>query len=87
MDMGPMGTYQIFSADGQDEGAMFEAATFGRPGWMFYAQIGDIDAAVERVTASGGNVLRQPMVVPGGGWIVHAADPQGALFALVGTRA
>jgi hypothetical protein len=87
MDMGPMGTYQIFSAGGRDAGAMFDAATFGRPGGMFYAQVGDIDAAAERVSAGGGKVLREPIMIPGGGWIVHAADPQGALFALVGTRA
>ena len=28
-----------------------------------------------------------PMEVPGGSWIIQALDPQGAMFALVGTRA
>ena len=46
-----------------------------------------IDAAVERVLTFGGEVLTSPMEVPGGSWIVHAKDPQGALFALVGQRA
>ena len=35
---------------------------------------------------SGGKVMHGPMEVPGGGWIVQAADPQGATFALLGSR-
>jgi predicted enzyme related to lactoylglutathione lyase len=86
MDMGPMGTYQIFSAGGRQAGAMFGSSTFGRPGWMFYFQVGNIDEAAARVGAAGGEVLRGPVDVPGGGWIIQAADRQGALFALVGSR-
>lgn len=86
MDMGPMGTYQIFAAGGRQAGAMFNSKTFGRPGWMFYSQVGNIDEAAARVAAAGGTILREPTHVPGGGWIVHGADPQNALFALVGTR-
>lgn len=56
------------------------------PLWLFYFIVGDIDAAVARVTAGGGTVLNGPMEVPGGGWIIQALDPQGAMFALVGMR-
>ena len=38
------------------------------------------------MTAGGGTVLNGPMAVPGGGWIIQALDPQGAMFALVGMR-
>jgi predicted enzyme related to lactoylglutathione lyase len=31
-------------------------------------------------------VLNGPMEVPGGAWIIQGADPQGAMFALVGMR-
>ncbi|MEK1874013.1 MAG: VOC family protein, partial [Rhizobium altiplani] len=31
----------------------------------------------------GGTVLNGPMEVPGGSWIIQAADPQGAFFCLV----
>jgi hypothetical protein len=87
MDMGPMGTYQLFTA-GDDNwiGGMFNAATFGRPGWLFYFVVADVDAAAERVGAAGGQVLNGPMEVPGGAWIIQCRDPQGAMFALVGMR-
>lgn len=92
MDMGPMGTYQLVSQTG---GADFQSMTGGimpRPNevpvpvWLFYFVVGDIDAAVDRVKAGGGQVLNGPMEVPGGGWIIQATDPQGAMFALVGMK-
>ena len=88
MDMGPMGIYQIFSAGGGGswKGAMFNADTFGRPGWLFYVAVGDIDEAAERVRSAGGEVLEGPMEVPGNAWIIQCRDPQGAMFALVGWR-
>ena len=87
MDMGAMGTYQIFSAGGPPVGGMFNKppmvpTTF----WLYYFNVGDFDAAVERVKAGGGEVTNGPMEVPGGSWIVQAKDPQGAMFALVGRR-
>ncbi|MEJ7933199.1 VOC family protein [Sphingobium sp. AN558] len=93
MDMGPMGTYQLWS---QDRVARFDAMTGAimpkvpqqpAPGWLFYFNVGDIDAAHERITAGGGSVTNGPMEVPGGAWIVQAIDPQGAAFAVVGMRA
>ncbi|WP_088185468.1 VOC family protein [Sphingobium sp. Z007] len=92
MDMGPMGSYQLVSQTG---GTDFAAMTGGImpvlkdmpvPAWLFYFTVGDIDAAVERVTAGGGTVLNGPQEVPGGGWIIQASDPQGAMFALVGGK-
>ena len=46
----------------------------------------EIDPAAARVTAGGGQVLNGPHQVPGGGWILHAMDPQGAMFALTAPR-
>ena len=92
MDMGPMGTYQLFTAGGDPEakenwtGGMMNANTFGRPAWLFYFIVGDIDAAAERVNSAGGQVLNGPMEVPGVAWIIQCRDPQGAMFALVGMR-
>ena len=37
-------------------------------------------------TAGGGTILNGPMEVPGGAWIIQASDPQGAMFALVGSK-
>jgi predicted enzyme related to lactoylglutathione lyase len=53
------------------------------PVWSYYFNVPDIDAAVQRVTASGGQVLMGPQEVPGGSQIIQGMDPQGAMFALV----
>jgi predicted enzyme related to lactoylglutathione lyase len=87
MDMGPMGTYQLFSnQDGQIGGMMKKPEQVPRPSWLYYFQVGDIDAAVGRVTQAGGQVVNGPMEVPGGAWIIQGVDPLGAMFALVGRR-
>jgi hypothetical protein len=87
VDMGPMGTYQLINVGGTPTGAMFnspaaQAARF----WLYYFNVGDIDAAAKRVSDGGGKITFGPQEVPGGGWIVQAADPQGAAFALLGSR-
>jgi hypothetical protein len=89
MDMGEMGTYQLFAtgAGGDAIGGMFnKPADVPAPFWLFYFNVGDIDAAAQRVTGNGGKVLMGPMEVPGGGWVSQATDPQGAMFALVGRK-
>jgi predicted enzyme related to lactoylglutathione lyase len=87
MDMGPMGTYLLFSnQDGQVGGMMKKPDQIPRPGWLYYTQVGDIDAATARVKAAGGQVVNGPMEVPGGAWIIQGVDPQRAMFALVGRR-
>jgi predicted enzyme related to lactoylglutathione lyase len=87
IDMGPMGTYQLFSAGGSPIGGMFnKPPPVPAPFWLYYVSVGDFDAAAERAKAGGGQILNGPMEVPGGSWIVQAMDPQGAMFALVGRR-
>jgi len=86
-DIGPLGTYQLFSVGGQVIGAMFtKPATVPVPFWHFYFNIGDIDAATARVKAGGGQVLEGPIEVGAGSWIARCVDPQGAMFALAGKR-
>jgi predicted enzyme related to lactoylglutathione lyase len=86
-DIGPMGTYQLFSAGGQTIGGMFtKPPMVPVPFWLYYFSIGDIDAAAERVKAGGGQILEGPLEVPGGSWIARCTDPQGAIFALEGNR-
>jgi len=87
VDMGAMGTYQLFTVGGTPLGGMFNspAAEHGRF-WLFYFVVHDIDAAGTRITDSGGKIMQGPQQVPGGGWIIQAADPQGAAFALLGSR-
>jgi predicted enzyme related to lactoylglutathione lyase len=87
MDMGPMGTYRIFGADGvQMGGMMSKPDNIPSSTWGFYVNVDSLDSAVERVKAGGGEILNGPMDVPGGSWIVQCRDPQGASFNLVSTR-
>ena len=90
MDMGPMGVYRLFDEGDNkpmgDGGMMTKAPHIPASCWNFYFCVDSIRAAVERVNAGGGKVLNGPMQVPGGGWIINAQDPQGAMFALVANK-
>ena len=87
MDMGPMGTYQIFKNGSEMLGGMMtKAAVEPHPHWLYYMNVDAIDAAGVRVTKGGGQVLFGPSEVPGGSWILQCRDPQGGVFALVGPR-
>ena len=83
--MGPMGVYQLFATGGEAVGGMMtKMPQEPRPFWLYYFQVDKVDAAVERIKQGGGKILNGPMEVPGGQWIAQAADPQGAMFAIVG---
>ena len=61
VDMGPMGTYQLFGKGGPAIGGMFNKppevpACF----WLYYFNVPDIDAAGERVKSAGGEVVNGP---------------------------
>ena len=84
LDMGPLGVYQLFEVDGAPSGAvMTKEPDQPAPGWRYYFQVDAVDAAVQRLGRLGGVVTMGPHQVPGGNWIVHGRDPQGALFALM----
>jgi hypothetical protein len=87
-DMGPPMFYQLFTTtgEGMTGGIGTKPDEQPAPAWLFYFNVDDIDAATERVRARGGQVVLEPMPVPGGGWIINAIDPQGAMFALTGPR-
>ena len=85
IDMGPMGTYQLFATgDAAAAGGMMNKPTaIPAPCWGYYFNVESIDAAAARVAAGGGAVLNGPMQVPGGQWIVQCRDPQSAYVSLV----
>ncbi|WP_165204359.1 VOC family protein [Methylovirgula ligni] len=86
-DAGPTGTYQQFSVDGETIGAMSaKPETLPLPFWLYYFNVGDVEAASKRVEDGGGEILYGPIAVPGGAWIVHCKDPQGVLFGLLDRR-
>jgi uncharacterized protein len=86
-EIGPTDMYQLFSAGGQTIGGMFaKRPTDPVPYWLFYINVDDIDAAMERVKTGGGQIFEGPLEMPGGNWIARCGDPQGAAFALQGQR-
>jgi predicted enzyme related to lactoylglutathione lyase len=90
MDMGPMGTYQMFNRPhGMIGGMMNKPPEMAHvpPNWQIYFRVPDITVATERIKANGGQILNGPMEVPGGDWIVNGMDPQGAAFALHARKA
>jgi predicted enzyme related to lactoylglutathione lyase len=66
---------------------MNKPAEMPRPAWIYYFNVDDIDAAIAKTTAGGGQIVNGPMQVPGGSWMAQAIDPQGAMFAMLGKRA
>lgn len=86
-DIDEVGVYQSFCVDGKTIGGMLaKPPSVPASFWLFYFNVADIDAAGKRVATCGGRVLDGPFESPGGAWIVHCADPQGAVFGLAGER-
>lgn len=84
---GIMGAYQQFSVAGSVIGGMFtKPPTLPFAFWLYYFNVDDIGAAAKRVEDGGGHILYGPTEVPGGSWVVHCTDPQGAIFALIDRR-
>ena len=82
----PWGEYSFLrtAADEEVFGAMMPREKEDHPtGWTFYFRVPDIEAAHAKVKELGGNPLSDPMEVPGGERVFHAADPHGAVFGLV----
>ncbi|HEY0165207.1 MAG TPA: VOC family protein, partial [Sphingomicrobium sp.] len=87
MDMGEYGKYRFIQAGGVGIGAIMRRMP-GMPAslWTYYIGVDDIDRAAEAVSAGGGQIMQEPMEIPGGEYSINAVDPQGASFGLVGPR-
>lgn len=86
MDMGEMGTYQMFGRGAQMLGGVFrKPPEMPVAAWLLYIRVPDADEAADKVRSLGGTVLNGPVDVPGGGRIAQCADPQGAAFAVHST--
>jgi predicted enzyme related to lactoylglutathione lyase len=86
MDMGPLGKYQMLRHDHMIGALMPKMPGMPVSMWTYYFRVPDIDAAVATINANGGQMLQEPMEIPGGDFSLNAIDPQGAAFALVGAR-
>ena len=87
MDMGNGAKYTIVKVGDKDaggimkmDGPQFEGVP---PHWMTYIAVDDVDAALKRTTANGGEVRVPAFDVPGVGRIGVIADPTGAMVSLM----
>jgi hypothetical protein len=87
MPMGPLGDYKFVYGASACIGATMNTPPDGRPGWMPYFLIADIDAGIERLRSAGGTLIQGPDQIPGGSYSVMAEDAEGVRFGLVGDRA
>ena len=84
IDMGEHGPYRLFAANGAAIGGiMTRLPMVTHPHWLFYFTVSGLDAALARVAVAGGTLVIGPQEVPGGRWIAHCEDPQGAAFSLI----
>ncbi|MEL6915206.1 MAG: VOC family protein [Pseudomonadota bacterium] len=73
----------VLALAGDEAGAGFaETPPNEEDGWIAYLEVRNVDAAVERVGALGGAILRQPFDVPGVGRNALVRDPLGARLGL-----
>lgn len=82
-DMGAMGLYRLFRIGPAQSGGVMTDRSAPRPHWRIYFNVDSASAAADRVAAGGGEVVRGPMQVPSGAWVLDCRDPQGARLNLV----
>jgi uncharacterized protein len=84
MDMGPMGTYWIFTYGDKDCAGMLKMPpeAQGPPAWVCYFQATDVDASTALAQELGGRVHVAPRDIPGIGRFSVTADCTGAIFAI-----
>lgn len=87
IDMGKMGTYQLFQREGTDIGGMMGLGDVPTPNWLPYFGVpGRVSDTIMALQAAGGSVHHGPVEVPGGMYIAVGQDPQGAWFAVTGGK-
>lgn len=86
VDMGEMGTYQMYGRPGEgfSLGGIYKTPPQipAPPHWLPYIMVPDIGEALNTVRNRGGTVVSEPREVPGGDLIAQCTDPEGAPFAL-----
>ncbi|MBK6512658.1 MAG: VOC family protein [Polyangiaceae bacterium] len=83
IDMGPMGTYTMLTAGTEEVGGIAKLEGKGDPGWLSYATVDDVDAAVATAVKHGAKVQGPAVDYPGVGRFAVLADGQGARFAVI----
>lgn len=89
-DVTAMGEYHVASVDGRDVCGLMEhpPEMHGAPAmWTVFFHVEDIDDMIVRIGAAAGRVLEPPFEIPNGARVSVAADPTGAMFALMSGEA
>lgn len=77
------GNYVIARRGGSDAAGFGPMQSPDQPvAWTMYFASDDANATARAVTDNGGQVIMEPMVMPGLGQMLIAADPQGAAFGV-----
>jgi predicted enzyme related to lactoylglutathione lyase len=84
----PNGYRMIGRYDGKQAGGLMPiddemAAKGGRPIWLGYISVDDVDATIAAVQEDGGKVMVPAWDIPGIGRIAMVTDPQGAPFYIM----
>ncbi len=83
MDMGPNGTYTIFSSNGKDCAGMMKKPEEHVPtAWLSYVTVADVDASTEKAKGLGSTVCVPPTDIPNMGRFSVIIDPTGAAIGL-----
>lgn len=80
-----IGVYRMFGRNGLPLGGMATLMPEMQgvpPHWLPYFRVANLDEAIERVKANGGQLLSGPMEVPGGDHVAQCFDALGGAFAL-----
>lgn len=73
----------VLALSGDEAGAgLAETPPEQENGWIAFIEVPDVDAAVRRVCALGGKIVREPFEVPGVGRNALVRDPLGALVGI-----
>ena len=88
-DLGALGTYLIFGRQDRQLGGLFSRrpGSVGAPHWVSYVEVPNAAHAAQAAVAAGGHVASAPHQVPGGSWVAHLTDPEGAAIAVHQARA
>ncbi len=87
MDMGELGEYTMYRHGDYMIGGIYPLMSSDAAAhWLFYFRVADIEEAARKIAELGGQVVIEPQEIPGGDYSLSAADPQGAMFGLVGPR-
>lgn len=82
-DMGEGVTYTMIDVGEGTGGGMMTHPVPGQPSlWLPYVLVDDIQAATEKARSLGAQVVREPMEVPGAGWLSIFLDPTGAALGM-----